>query len=209
MKNNVRKATITPILGGLGSANNQTQSPYGIAYYSATDTLYVADFGNSRVMCYTSGASAGYLAAGDGTTGKSITQLNLPARVYFDSFSNSLIIVNYASHNVVRWTLGATNCTLLAGDIHGNPGNDSNTLYFPLDVTLDPMGNMYVADRSNHRIQLYMNGQTQGITIAGVTGINGSASNLLYSPYSIKLDNQLNLYVSDFNNNRIQKFLRY
>ncbi|CAF4005724.1 unnamed protein product, partial [Rotaria sp. Silwood1] len=31
------------------------------------------------------------------------------------------------------------------------------------------MGNMYVADRENQRMQLFMNGQTEGITIAGVT----------------------------------------
>jgi hypothetical protein len=51
-----------------------------------------------------------------------------------------------------------------------------------------------------------MNGQSDGITIAGVSGSN---STMLNSPFSIALDNQLNLYVADTNNQRIQKFLRY
>jgi len=79
----------------------------------------------------------------------------------------------------------------------------------PTHVTFDPMGNMYVADRNNQRIQLFMNGETEGITIAGVTGITGSNSILLNQPWSIELDNQFNLYVADSSNNRIKKFVRY
>ena len=68
------------------------------------------------------------------------------------------------------------------------------------------MGNMYVADKDNYRIQLFMAGQSEGITIAGVTNVFGNNSTLLYQPWSIRLDNQLNLYVADFYNHRIQKF---
>ena len=71
------------------------------------------------------------------------------------------------------------------------------------------MGNLYVADRNNHRIQLFMNGQLEGITIAGITSTIGSNSTLLTVPWSVALDNQLNLYVADSANHRVQKFLRY
>jgi hypothetical protein len=77
------------------------------------------------------------------------------------------------------------------------------------DLTLDPMGNLYVADRDNYRIQFFFAGQSNGITIAGMTEISGNSSTLLNSPKSIALDNQLNLYVSDSNNHRIQMFQRY
>lgn len=42
-------------------------------------------------------------------------------------------------------------------------------------------------------------GETDGITIAGIKGINGMNATLLNSPHSIKLDDQLNLYVTDTN----------
>jgi DNA-binding beta-propeller fold protein YncE len=71
------------------------------------------------------------------------------------------------------------------------------------------MGNLYVADTGNNRIQLFLAGQTVATTIAGITGSPGSSSVQLNSPYSVRLDNQLNLYVADLTNNRIQKFLRY
>jgi len=74
---------------------------------------------------------------------------------------------------------------------------------------MDPMGNFYVADYANTRIQLFLAGQFEGITIAGRTGVPGSNASLLMYPYSMKLDNQLNLYVADSGNHRIQRFLRY
>ena len=68
------------------------------------------------------------------------------------------------------------------------------------------MGNVYVADTGNHRVQFYFAGQSNGTTIAG-TGISGTNATSLNSPWSLALDSQLNLYVADTNNHRIQKFL--
>lgn len=79
----------------------------------------------------------------------------------------------------------------------------------PIGVTWDPLDSVYVADMNNHRIQLYMNGQLEGMTIAGISDISGTNSTLLDSPFWVKLDNQLNLYVADYRNVRIQKCLRF
>jgi hypothetical protein len=74
---------------------------------------------------------------------------------------------------------------------------------------MDPMGNIYIADTVNHRIQFFLSGQSNGTTIAGVTSVSGNNSTLIYYPYGVALDSQLNLYVVDTGNHRIQKFLRY
>jgi hypothetical protein len=105
--------------------------------------------------------------------------------------------------------LDATNWTLLAGNANGVSGNNATLLHYPQHVTFDPMGNMYVVDTNNHRIQLFMVGQTNGITIAGITLTSGSNATLLNKPQAVRLDNQLNLYIADSYNHRIQKFLRY
>jgi len=76
-------------------------------------------------------------------------------------------------------------------------------------MCLDPMGNMYICDHGNQRIQIFYAGQTNGSTIVGITNVSGNNATTLSAPYSVSLDNQLNLYVADTNNNRIQKFLRY
>ncbi|CAF1156536.1 unnamed protein product [Didymodactylos carnosus] len=46
-----------------------------------------------------------------------------------------------------------------------------------------------------------------GITVAGRTGINGVLSDQLNSPYGIFIDLNNDLYVADYNNHRIQKWL--
>jgi hypothetical protein len=160
-------------------------------------------------MSYASGTSSGNMVSGTGVSGPNITQLSSPTSVYFDSPSNSLIIVNFGTDNVVRWPLGASSWTLVAGSNVGVFGNTSTLLTHPVGMTMDPMGNVYVADMLNHRIQLFLVGQLDGITIAGVTSVSGANSSLLYKPCWVVLDNQLNLYVADTYNNRIQRFLRY
>ena len=70
-------------------------------------------------------------------------------------------------------------------------------------------GNIYVVDTYNQRIQVFLVGQSNGTTIAGVTSILGSTSNLFRYPYSLALDHQFNLYICDTYNFRVQRFLRY
>ena len=160
-------------------------------------------------MSYASGASSGTVVAGGNGAGANNTQLNAPTGLYFESSTNSLLIANFGAHNIVRWVLGASSWTLVVGSINGVNGSSSTLLTYPTGVTLDSMGNLYVTDYGNHRIQLFLAGQTNGSTIAGVTGTLGAASNQLYYPYSVVLDNQLNLYVADSYNHRIQNFQRY
>ena len=74
---------------------------------------------------------------------------------------------------------------------------------------MDPMGNIYIADTSNTRVQFYPVGATNGTTIAGTTSVFGTNATLFASPISVVLDSQLNLIVADYNNHRIQKFIRY
>jgi hypothetical protein len=49
---------------------------------------------------------------------------------------------------------------------------------------------------------------TTGITVAGVTDILGNQSNLLNTPRGITLDYSYSLYIADFGNQRVQKYLR-
>ncbi|CAF0747467.1 unnamed protein product [Adineta steineri] len=195
--------------GSIGNGSNELARPYALTRDPNTGTLYISDTFNNRVMCYLSGALSGSIVAGGLGSGTNNTQLSSPFGIYFDSLSNSLIIANGNANNIVRWTLGASSWTLLAGNANGMSGNTSTELNLPMDVTLDPMGNMYVVERLNHRIQFFPMGETVGTTIAGLTGISGSNSMLLNQPMSVTLDSQLNLYVADTFNSRIQKFVRY
>ena len=157
-------------------------------------------------MYYTKNVTNRVMIAGNNESGSNTYQLNNPRGLYFDSLTNSLVIVNHGTANVVRWTIGASNWTLIANNV-----NVSSNLVMssPIDVTFDPMGNMYIADRANHRILMFKSAGQNRVNIVGTYLVSGSNATLLNSPTSIELDAQLNLYVTDSNNHRIQKFLRY
>ena len=196
-------------IGGYGSSNNQFFNPTGIVRDPSSGTLYIADEANHRVMQYLSGASSGTVVCGGFGQGTNSSQLSFPAGLYFDSSSNSLVIANAGANNIVRWILGGPSWTLVAGSASGTSGTTSTLLNNPRDVTFDSMGNMYVADTYNSRIQFFLAGQSNGTTIAGISGVSGTGSNSLDWPYSIALDSQLNLYVADYHNYRVQQFIRY
>ena len=164
---------------------------------------------NHRLMSYAAGATNGTLLLGGTGAGNSNTKLNYPVGIHFHSLSNSLIIANQYANNIVRYTLGASFWTLVAGDINGSSGVTSDRLNRPHAVTLDPMGNLYVADRLNQRIQFFYVNNLNGTTIAGTTAVTGNNATTFNRPWSLRLDTQLNLYVADAYNHRIQKFIRY
>ena len=196
------------LLGTLGSALNQLNSPRGLALDSSTDTLYIADMTNHRIVRYLSGAAVGTRVAGGLTAGTSNTLLHTPVGLHLDVATNSLYIVNNAANNIVRWVIGASAWTLVAGNPSGLPGTTPTSLSGPMNLILDYVGNVYVADASNYRIQFFLANQTNATTIAGVTSRFGNMANLLYNPYAVALDTDMNLYVADVTNHRIQRFLR-
>jgi sugar lactone lactonase YvrE len=160
-------------------------------------------------MSYSFGATAGIVVAGGNGQGSANNQLNNPCGIYLHVSSNSLYIANTNDHNIVLWVVNASSWTLIAGNANGQSGPTSTMLNSPTDVTLDYMGNLYVTDNGNDRIQFFLSGQFTGTTIAGILGVYASTANTLDAPQSVTLDSDLNLYVADSGNNRIQKFQLY
>lgn len=196
-------------VGSAGSDNNRLNRPYGIALHPTSGALYISDYWNHRIMSYPAGIRNGTLILGGQGPGTNSTQLTNPFGLYLDSLSNSLLIANSRAHNLVRYVFGSSSWTLVAGSTNGSIGTSADRFNNLLDIMLDPMGNMYVADRTNHRIQFFSNGAVSGTTIAGITGVSNANATTLNSPWAVRLDSQLNMYVADSFNHRIQKFLRY
>lgn len=200
---------ISSSIGTFGSANNQLDQPHAIALDPNTRILYISDTFNHRVMQYSPGATSGSVVIGGQGPGTNSTQLNHPRGLYFDSLTNSLLIANAGGNNIIRWVVGALSWTLVVGSGSGLPGNTSLLLYWPTHVVLDSIGNMYVSDEVNQRIQFFPSGQSNGTTIAGLTGVAGNSSSLFNTPCTLAVDSQFNVYVGDCNNDRVQKFPHY
>ncbi|CAF3324441.1 unnamed protein product [Rotaria socialis] len=195
--------------GVAGSANNQFDQPMGLARDSISGTLYISDSLNHRVMQYLSGASTGIVVAGGNGNGTNNNQLNYPRGLVYDASTNSLLITNNRAHNIVRWVLGSSTWTLIVGSSTGMIGSTPELLSYPTDVILDPFGNIYVSDEGNHRIQYFLAGQTNGSTVAGVTGVTSTALGFFNTPSGVVMDSQYSLYVVEYINARVQKFVQY
>jgi sugar lactone lactonase YvrE len=196
--------------GSAGALNNELNHPYSIILDRNSNTLYISDFFNHRVMSYAAGATSGIVVAGGNGEGMHRTQLYFPRGLYFDSTSNSLFITSHRGHNVVRWVIGESSWTPVAGSHNapGFPGCTSELLFRPEGVTFDSMGNMYVADTGNNRIQFFLAGQSNGTTIAGMCA-SGNSAMQFNEAIALIVDAQFNVYVVDQKNHRVQKFLHY
>jgi sugar lactone lactonase YvrE len=101
----------------------------------------------------------------------------------------------------------------------GGSSPSAETLCFPEDVALDSAGNLYVADNANNRVVEYdapVNGSTiaanhvfgqLGSFTTNGANVGGSiSSNGLKLPTGVAVDKNNNLYVVDFNNNRVLEY---
>jgi sugar lactone lactonase YvrE len=93
---------------------------------------------------------------------------------------------------------------------NGMPATNCNlsTVYFPLGIVVDSVGNVYIASLSCNWITKWSVNATTGVLIAGSpTGAAGNTSTLLYSPFALALDETKSvIYVADYRNSRIQRF---
>ncbi|CAF5033033.1 unnamed protein product, partial [Rotaria magnacalcarata] len=196
--------------GSRGSALNQFSYPSTV-FFDSKKNIIVSDYDNQRVtqwpFTFDPKTSIGSIIAGGNGAGLNPYQLNSPTGLYYDEQNQILYISNEASHSITQWVLGSYEPHNIYAGIPGRPGNSAAQLFYPEGITIDKYGNLYVADTSNHRIQMFCPNAIQGITIAGTGQLGNSSSELSY-PGDIAFDSEHNLYVSDRYNNRIQKFGR-
>jgi hypothetical protein len=120
------------------------------------------------------------------------------------------------NNNVVRYVDGR-NATIyvIAGNGQAGYSGDggpatSAMLRIPLDVAVDGNGNVYIADTSNNAVRrVDHNGVITTVAGTGQRGFTGdggpAASAQLAAPNGVAVDATGNLYIADFNNNRVRK----
>ncbi len=187
---------------GAGDAGNQLNFPYSV-FIAKDNSLYITDTQNHRIVRWDVGATQGITVAGGNGAGFNADQLNTPTCVWVDS-NKDVYIVDSFNARIQKWENNATNGTTVAG---GNgEGNSLNQLNKPGGFYVK--GNaFYVVDSGNNRIVKWLSGAASGTSVAG--GTSGSNADQFANPTvngTIYVDDLENLYVTDYINNRIQKF---
>ncbi len=155
--------------------------------------IYIADYGNHRIVAWKYGAKTGEVVAGGNVKGNQTNQLNSPTDVIVDKKNDSLIICDRENRRVVRWS-------------RQNPIK-RQTIISDIDccgLTMDNNGDLYVSDTVKNEVRLWKAGETSGTIVAGGNG----KGNHLNDPHYIFVDEDHSVYVSDNNNHRVMKWVK-
>jgi hypothetical protein len=186
--------------------------------------LFIADQYNHRIREITPDGTITTIAgtgapgfSGDGGPATA-AQLNTPTGVHADAFGN--IFIGDVANQRIRKIDPSGIITTVAGNGVGGYGGDggpatSASLYNGARITIDPSGNLLIADQSNHRIRSVspagiistLAGNGAGTpAIGSFSGDGGPATSAsLNNPTAIAVDSSGVVYFSDQFNQRIRK----
>jgi hypothetical protein len=193
-------------------------SPAGVAVDSSGN-VYIADESNCLVREVSGGnittiagkspsLACGY--SGDGGAATS-AELYYPFGVAVDASGNVYIADEY--NHVIRKVSGGTISTFAGTNIAGYTGDGgpatSAELYYPPQVAVDAVGNVYIADQYNQRIRKV---NTSGVisTVAGngTAGFQGdggfATQTSLYYPIGVAVDWAGDILIGDTDNQRVR-----
>ncbi len=203
--------------GGLAAAAF-LHSPAGVTL-DGEGSLYIADEGNHRIRRVDPDGVISTVAgtgedgfSGDGGPATDAALFN-PEGVAVDATGN-LYIADSFNHRIRRVDPDGVISTVAGNGDKGFSGDGgpatAASLSFPRDVAVDASGNLYIADTANNRVRRV---DPDGVitTVAGTgefgfSGDGGPAVDAsLNVPAGITLDKSGNLYLTDFNNNRVRR----
>lgn len=185
----------------------------------AAGNIFVNDGSNRRIRKITTAGIISTVAgngsigfSGDGGAATAASIYN-PTGVAVDATGN-LYIADLNNNRIRKVNTSGIISTIAGNGGFGYSGDGgsaiSATLADPTRPTVDAAGNVFFADVSNNRIRkITPAGIISTVAGNGTAGFSGdgaaaTTASLAY-PRSVTVDNLGNLYITDFNNNRIRK----
>ena len=171
--------------------------------------IYASDASNSRVIRWSPNSTDNGTIVAGGTQGSGTWSLNDPRQIDFDATYSFLYVVDQTNHRIQMYNLVNTSATPITVAGGNGPGAAPNQLNQPNSACVSrKTGALYIADAGNDRVQRWDWGATVGVTVAGsVNGVWGTSATLMANPSGVALDaNETFLYVSEYANNRVQRF---
>jgi DNA-binding beta-propeller fold protein YncE len=237
--NNLIDHTADNVLGQLnftGNASATTQSgllcPYGLAFDSTNNFLFVSDLGNNRVLVFDTTTisngmnasnvlgQANFTSSGTGTTQST---MNFPDGIAFDNTNGRLYLTDNSNNRVLVFDtttitngMNASNVLGQANFTSGGAATTQSGMNRPLDVTYDNAGNrLFVAEDGNNRVLVFdTTNISNGMNASNVLGQanftssgTGTTQSGMGNPIGLEFDSVANrLFVGDQSNNRVLVF---
>ncbi len=194
------------------SATARFNFPRGVAI-DASGSIIVADSGNNRIRSIaldgmvrtTAGGIAGSVNGPSNTA-----KFNNPFSVAIDNGGN-IVVADTSNHLIRNISLNRVVSTIAGSGTGFVDGASATAKFsFPTGVAIDASGNIFVADRDNHRIRsIAIDGIVGTIAGIGQGFADGVDSNAQFdSPFDVAIDASGNIVVADRDNQRIRKIDR-
>ncbi len=224
-------------LGSFGIGGGLLQQPLGVAVDETGNLYMADTFNGRVQKFHAAGSTftadfPGGLAWGGNPSGVSAVGTTLVIGVPYGPTQSSLVVLNASGAILSGLTMTGQVAGLVLGfnrriyaadvangrvlelsldgtvfDEIGGPGSGDGQLSLPQGVAVDALGNVFVADSQNHRIQIFNNLPSHNFL--GKFGTRGSASDQFELPAGIVVEGSYPtgyIYVSDTGNHRIQVF---
>jgi PKD repeat protein len=191
---------------------------YGVAM-DGLENLYIADTSNHRIrkvdvngIITTVAGTFGAGFSGDGGPATQAT-LNTPYGVAVDSIGN-LYIADTQNRRIRKVDVNGIITTVAGNGVPGYSGDGGPatqaSFNFPISVAVDGIGNFYISDSFDSRIRKVGSDNiittVAGNGVPGYSGDGGPATQAaLNNPLSVAVDGLGNLYIADYNSNRVRK----
>ncbi|CAF1441669.1 unnamed protein product [Adineta steineri] len=172
-------------------------------YIDNNGDIYVSDKGNHSVFVFRSHSTNSSRVAGTGVQGSTNETLDGPYGIYVNNVGTIYIADRY-NHRIMKWLAGESSGVCVAGN--GTAGNSLMQLQSPTDIIVDENEYMYISESLSARVTRWAPNSNCGTCIAGCSGKSGSAPSQLCEPHSLAFDSKGSLYVSEYENHRVQKF---
>lgn len=224
---NSRVRKVDAATGIISNVNDAAWEKPAAVLFDGADNLYVADSGAHRVLRVDGETGLIAVVAGTGTPGYSgdgmdatTAELTMPSGLAFDAegnlyiadTGNSIIRKVDAISGLISRVAGFPIPYVFDVELYNGDGIDALTahLSFPMGIALDEAGNLYIADRNNHRLRKVdaVSGLISTVVGTGTKGYNGDGMDAVLAqlnyPSGIVIDDAGNLHIADSGNKRIR-----
>ncbi len=167
------------------------------------EDFYVSDRVKSEIRRWKIGNTHGIIAAAENGKGNQLNQLNDPGYIFVDA-DHSVYVSDWVNHPVMKWLKSAKERIVVAGG--QGQGNCLTQLSHPQGMIVDHSVEVYVSDSRNDRV-LRWSARSKEVRII-IIGGNGEGQQLnqFNGLRGLSFDHEVNLYVVDWDNHRLQKF---
>jgi basic membrane lipoprotein Med (substrate-binding protein (PBP1-ABC) superfamily)/streptogramin lyase len=178
--------------------------PNGL-FIDGSDNLFVTEELGDRLLKFRLSDKTNRLSIGTaGLQNRGTYTFDRPKDITVDSDGNIWAVDN---QRAVEYTSTGTFIQEFPAADPWNSGSDNSHFNEPRSIAFDTAGRMYIADRNNHRVQVYTMGGPTPVysTTLGVTGQTGTDDTHFNEPTHLAFDSLGRLYVLDKNNYRVQR----